>query len=834
MNRFILLCLFVTIIFSTSYSQYTSAELDSFIVAKMEQYHFPGLQACIVSDGQIIWKGAFGYADIGKNRLVSDSTLFYLASISKTFVATALMQLWEQGLFELDDDINNYLPFQVRNPNHPDTPITFRLLLTHTSSIYDNWDILESLRVWNRDSPIALGTLLTNYLVSGGSYYSLSNFLTWVPGSNWNYTNVGAALLGYLVQRISNTSLEQYCQDSIFVPLGMYEASWFLANLNSNHIAMPYHYDGSGYIQYGQSGEPFYPAGQLRTSALQLVRYMTAYMQKGQFGGIRILDSTTVDLMTSIHHSTIYDYWQGLYWFIGRFDVPYVGPKIMRGHNGGSHGARTFMAYKQESGESVGAIVFANGESDDGIFDIYLELAEYGFLFNKIYAQTINLNSSYMQVNNDRLTLIAEFVNPNNHRFSANAVITSIDSVYTNSIPLYDDGNHGDIQAGDGIWGGFIQPLSIENVFEIGINTKDLVSGANLFQNSRGHFTTIGPVELDSYSIVSQDTIPNGGEKTELKITIKNNSLLKAVSSIKTVLSSLDTLTEITSGAQLFFGLIDPGSTKQSSRANHIQLSGKIDSERDIPILVNIYSGDYHFWTDTLYLHVYPAHQSISIYPGDTDNNGKVEANDVFPVGIYFLNEGTARDQTNVVWEEKYVTPWDILAMSYADANGDGIVDEKDVIAIGVNWGNTHIASSINYQISVTDTATLNKYYDNFQTIYNSLQGKTEAEKEIKKLLGSVLEIENAIPQTFALYQNYPNPFNSTTTISYQLPEPGDVELILYNLLGEQVAAIVKEHQDAGEYRYAWDAANFSSGLYFYSLKINGGFIKTRKMLIIK
>ncbi len=63
-----------------------------------------------------------------------------IASISKTITATAVMQLWEQGLFELDDDVNDYLPFNVRNPNHPDVPITFRMLLTHTSSI-NGWTI---------------------------------------------------------------------------------------------------------------------------------------------------------------------------------------------------------------------------------------------------------------------------------------------------------------------------------------------------------------------------------------------------------------------------------------------------------------------------------------------------------------------------------------------------------------------------------------------------------------------------------------------------------------------------------------------------------------------
>ena len=96
-----------------------SAALDSLILAKMNQYHFPGLAACIVKDDQIFWKGNYGYANIAENKLVNDSTLFYIASVSKPFTGTAIMQLWEKGLLELDDDINNYLPFEVRNPKYP-------------------------------------------------------------------------------------------------------------------------------------------------------------------------------------------------------------------------------------------------------------------------------------------------------------------------------------------------------------------------------------------------------------------------------------------------------------------------------------------------------------------------------------------------------------------------------------------------------------------------------------------------------------------------------------------------------------------------------------------
>jgi CubicO group peptidase (beta-lactamase class C family) len=156
------------------------------------------------------------------------------------------MQLWEQGLFELDDDINGYLPpeLQVHNPYYPSDSITFRMLLTHTSSINDNWSILNTLVSWGSDSPIPLDTFLVNYLVPGGYYYSALNYNNQQPGTEWDYSNAAITLVGYLVEVLSDTitgiTFSQHCQDSIFTPLNMHETSWFLSDLNINNLAVPY------------------------------------------------------------------------------------------------------------------------------------------------------------------------------------------------------------------------------------------------------------------------------------------------------------------------------------------------------------------------------------------------------------------------------------------------------------------------------------------------------------------------------------------------------------------------------------------------------------------
>jgi len=391
------------LISSSKLNKPSSSQLDSVITAKMNQYHFPGLQACIVKDDSIIWKGAFGYANFSQNKLVTDSTLFYSASISKPFTGTAIMQLWEEGLFSLDDDINGYLlpPFQVRNPRHPGTPITFRMLLTHISSINDNPVANDSL--WAPgDNPIALDSFLVNYLMPGGLYYHSNNFNSWAPGIYWDYSNVAVGLIGYLVELLSNNSFEQYCQDSIFIPLGMNEATWFYANLDTNNIAMPYIYNDGIYIPSGFYSGTTYPAGGLKTSAIQTSRFLRAFIKMGKLGGIRILDSSTVNLMTTVQYSSI-NLEQGLIWFINTHGVPNVGPRIICAHQGSSSGGvSTLFGYVLGTGENVGAVVFANRNSDAGIYDIGLELMSYGLLYpvgisenNSKIVKEYSLNQNY-------------------------------------------------------------------------------------------------------------------------------------------------------------------------------------------------------------------------------------------------------------------------------------------------------------------------------------------------------------------------------------------------------------------------------------------------------
>jgi CubicO group peptidase (beta-lactamase class C family) len=107
--------------------QESQTNLDAFIQAKMERSHIPGLAAAVIKRREVVWSKGYGWADIDRRVEMTPDTLQNIGSISKTFVGTAVMQLKEKGALRLDDEVDKYLDFSVRNPNHPDSPIPFSI-----------------------------------------------------------------------------------------------------------------------------------------------------------------------------------------------------------------------------------------------------------------------------------------------------------------------------------------------------------------------------------------------------------------------------------------------------------------------------------------------------------------------------------------------------------------------------------------------------------------------------------------------------------------------------------------------------------------------------------
>jgi CubicO group peptidase (beta-lactamase class C family) len=333
--------------------------VDSNIYEVMDDQHIPGVAACAVKDGSVVWMGNYGYADLDQNISVTPDTIFMLGSVSKIVTGIAFMQLFEKGLIDLDDDINDYLDFEIVHPDHPETAITPRMLLSHVSGIHDNWVVLGPLEVPGMDSPLALEDFTQNYLTPNGSYYSAANFNDAEPGTEYDYTNVGATLIAYLVEVVSNSTFEEYCQQNIFIPLGMNETSWFLENLDMDMMAIPYLYSGTSFILYGHYSSAVYPCGFMRTSARQQARLLAALMGNGTLGNATILENNTLQLMQTLHYPSV----------VSNYGFFFQNSGVLWGHGGSGPGVTTRMFYYPEAHEGV--IVMMNVENHVAVNSIH-------------------------------------------------------------------------------------------------------------------------------------------------------------------------------------------------------------------------------------------------------------------------------------------------------------------------------------------------------------------------------------------------------------------------------------------------------------------------------
>ena len=355
--------------------------LDIFITDQMENKHIPGVSAVIIKDEKLAWVGNYGVANLSTGQPVDTNTIFMLASISKTITATAIMQLYEDGYFELEDDINLHLPFEIYHPSYPDSTITMLQLLTHSAAMRDNWDILDTVYVAG-DSPLPLGDFMQGYFEVGGPYYyAEDNFYTYAPGADYNYCNEGIALLGYMVEVFTGQPFNSYCNEHIFEPLCMTNTGWFLSELDTNLIAHPYDYISGSYYDYGLYGYPDYPDGQLRTTSLSLAKFLWMNMFDGNFNGVQILEPETINLMRSSQIPFI-DPTQGLVWY------SYEDGGTWWGHSGGDSGVSTDMYFNDDT--QTGIIVLAN--SDNSHIQIWNELIDYAATLNTESSPSITCN----------------------------------------------------------------------------------------------------------------------------------------------------------------------------------------------------------------------------------------------------------------------------------------------------------------------------------------------------------------------------------------------------------------------------------------------------------
>ncbi len=335
-----------------------SPDLDTFITNRMEETNIPGLAAGIVTRNGLVWAKGYGFADIAASRAVTKDTIFAIMSISKVVTSVGVMQLVESGEIDLDTNINNYLDaFDIIHPAFPNTPVTTRQLLAHTSGLAgDDYGILQ-LNIRNNDEDVQpLGEMLRDLLVAGESRYDNGdNYSADAPGTAWVYSSIGMSLAGFVAESVSGTGFAQRTAMTIFDALGMNDTSWRLAPYQNrwDEVAVLYVWDEVEQDYYDV--EPFtfadYPAGSIRSSVSDLSRFFAAMINDGAYGGARILSAAASAQMREVQFPEI-NSGQGIGWQIQ------YGARILLGHGGDDTGASTDMLYDIDTGK--GAIILMN------------------------------------------------------------------------------------------------------------------------------------------------------------------------------------------------------------------------------------------------------------------------------------------------------------------------------------------------------------------------------------------------------------------------------------------------------------------------------------------
>ncbi len=333
------------------FAQNEKAEAD--LREIMKKLDVVGLSVAVVKKGDIIYSNSFGLKDIDTKAPLSDSDIFRIASISKSFSATSIMQLREAGKLSLDDDFSDLVGFKIRNPKFPEKVITLRMIMSHTSSINDSQGYF-SLDAINPSKNPDWAKCYSDY----------------APGEGYKYCNLNYNMVGTVIEKLSGERFDNYVKNHILNPLGLY-GGYNVDSLDANRFATLHEYDATtktfkpspaaynprreeirNYVM-GYSTPIFSPTGGMKISATDLAKYMSMHMNMGKYKGKRIMSKKSAKLM----QTKVADE-EGYALALTNLDDLIPG-KMMVGHTGSAYGLYSAMFFHPK--EKFGIVVITNG-----------------------------------------------------------------------------------------------------------------------------------------------------------------------------------------------------------------------------------------------------------------------------------------------------------------------------------------------------------------------------------------------------------------------------------------------------------------------------------------
>ena len=284
-------------------------DLSTELRSLMQRHELMGLAVVLIDQGEVVYQGAMGVANLRNEIPLTLQSKFRIASISKLITSIALMQLEASGKVDLNEDVSRYLGWELKNPYQPTAIITLRHLMSHQSGIRDGEGYGRFLQDMHEKK-----LHLKELFMKSGSYYSEDMFADESPGTTFSYSNSAWGLVASVIEMVSEVPFDQYCQTHIFEPLGL-TANYNVSQVNLQELAALYRWSEDrwqaqvddyldplvnrtyqGY-QPGTNGLIHAPQGGLRASVNDLATIARLLMSQGQLDSVQILPAESVRKM---------------------------------------------------------------------------------------------------------------------------------------------------------------------------------------------------------------------------------------------------------------------------------------------------------------------------------------------------------------------------------------------------------------------------------------------------------------------------------------------------------------------------------------------------------
>jgi len=320
-----------------------AAEVEQLALWQMESFDAPGIAVGVIKDGKTIYAGAHGVQGLNNKITMSTKSLFHMASVSKPFVATAMVQLIEQGKINLDDKLIDHLPyFTMADDRYRD--ITLGHMLGHSSGIPDVED-------YEWDKPQFDDGAIERY---SRSFTNVQ--LDFAPSEKFSYSNAAFDILCDVIAKVSGMTFEDYTKKYIFEPVGMVNSTFYKPEVKAELATEP-HILGKDLSRTVSEVYPYnrIHAGSstLHSNVEDMLLWAQVNLNKGMINGKRIYQESSYELLTTAFTRISKKRSVGLSWFLGSFKE-----SVMVSHSGGDLGYSTFFGFLPKEKSAI--VIMAN------------------------------------------------------------------------------------------------------------------------------------------------------------------------------------------------------------------------------------------------------------------------------------------------------------------------------------------------------------------------------------------------------------------------------------------------------------------------------------------